>query len=244
MEYFCDVDPGPGSNGLMSTAHRPPTTTMRKIRVWIRPARVGSTSDLPAAGPFEPLRRRPDRADPFAEALPGEVVGDLLGRDLESEEGVDTREVATECGRCRMRRSGRTAGSSAHLECRARRRGGRAGCGPLRCARAGRRTGGARRCRPRAPCSRSRTAPGPRRCRRSVSILVDSASSIGRRDGLDTSRDGAVPPLGPAPAQLLLPGSPHRGVGAADGLVERWLGPGPSSLRMRLLSCPPHTDFG
>src|SRR4051812_24463231 len=73
-----------------------------KIRVWIRPLRVGSIgsglSDLRSAQPPEPLRSGAQRPDPLAEAMPGEVLGDLLSRDLQAEERVDTGKVAAQGG--------------------------------------------------------------------------------------------------------------------------------------------------
>src|SRR5688572_33201057 len=96
----------------------PPNTTSMKIRVCNRPFRVGNIrgllgrsaeqsswraggSRLAPEQPLPPLDRRADRADPLAELPLGEVLVDLLGRDLQSEEGVDAREVPTQGGRAR-----------------------------------------------------------------------------------------------------------------------------------------------
>src|SRR6266545_3790354 len=58
-----------------------------------------SLSDLASAGPPEPLDRGPGRSHPPAVAAAGDVVGDLLGGDLQPEEGVHAGEVAAVGGR-------------------------------------------------------------------------------------------------------------------------------------------------
>src|SRR5689334_11092937 len=87
-----------------------PTVASRKSLVWIRPSRVGTTGNRSlhrrVAGPFEPLRGRPQRPHLPDESPSCQVVGDLLGRDLQPEEGVDAREVAAE-----RRRSGGVEGA-------------------------------------------------------------------------------------------------------------------------------------
>ena len=52
-----------------------------------------------AEGPADPLGGGPQRAEPGTPAAPGQVVGDLLGRELQAEERVDAGEVAAEGGR-------------------------------------------------------------------------------------------------------------------------------------------------
>src|SRR5688572_16149142 len=90
---------------MSSAVSATPTVASRTIRVWILPNRVGSTADLLSdglvAGPLEPLTGRAERAEPLAETPPGEVVGDLLGGDLQAEEGVDAGEVAAQRRRAR-----------------------------------------------------------------------------------------------------------------------------------------------
>src|SRR5215470_16959798 len=89
----------------MMSVTSPPTIARSTSRVWIRPARVGSTviscesSGLLVACPAQPLPNRAERADPAAEPAPGQVIGDLLGRHLQPEEGVHAGEVAAQ--RCR-----------------------------------------------------------------------------------------------------------------------------------------------
>src|SRR4051794_6566273 len=86
----------PGSTGVMISVQMPPMISTAKMRVWIRPDRVGSMSDPLVPGPLRPLDRGANRSDPSAEAALGEGVADLLRRDLQSEEGVDAREVPAE----------------------------------------------------------------------------------------------------------------------------------------------------
>src|SRR4051812_12143204 len=95
----------------MIRVQREPTTASRKILVWTRPLRVGSTgvslgrrwrvgggggSDRPVADPLPPLAGGAARGELAGEALPDEVVGDLLGGDLQAEERVDPRERTAE----------------------------------------------------------------------------------------------------------------------------------------------------
>src|SRR3954449_11523452 len=77
-----------------------PTTASRKALGWMRPFKVGSTSvlsrssragsgdsDLLVADPLPPLAGRPPGAELRREALLDQVVGDLLGRDLQAKKG-------------------------------------------------------------------------------------------------------------------------------------------------------------
>src|ERR1700730_5470147 len=96
---------------------RPPTTASRKIVVCMRPVKVGTTPPpvpigslsgaralwvtelrLPVARPAQPLLDRTARPDLPAESTTSQVVGDLLGGDLQAEEGVHAGEVATQRG--------------------------------------------------------------------------------------------------------------------------------------------------
>src|SRR5918992_4149022 len=96
--YASVSGPGSPSTGVSSSVQIPPTITNRKTRVWIRPFSVGSTSDPLSSGPLPPLRRRAQRAQRGAESQLLQVVGDLLGGDLQAEEGVHAGEVAAEGG--------------------------------------------------------------------------------------------------------------------------------------------------
>src|SRR5688572_5415887 len=72
-----------------------------KMRVWIRPLSVGSIVsflDLASGDPLEPVVRGSERSDALAEPVLGQVRLDLLGGDLQPEEGVDAREVAAQRG--------------------------------------------------------------------------------------------------------------------------------------------------
>src|SRR5260370_14173732 len=94
---------------------RPPTTASRKILVCMRPVKVGTTPApvpigsvsgaralrvtelrLPVSRPAHPLPDRTARPDLAAESATSQVVGDLLGGDLQAEEGVHAGEVAAQ----------------------------------------------------------------------------------------------------------------------------------------------------
>src|SRR4051812_948620 len=108
-----------GSSEAMTKVQKAPIVARKKILDWIRPFSVGSiglTSDRGVLGPLEPLADGAARSDPLAESAPGEVVGDLLRRDLKAEEGVHAGEVAAEGGRAgRVHHSG-GAGGAPQLE--------------------------------------------------------------------------------------------------------------------------------
>src|SRR5271170_5791733 len=115
---------------------RPPTTASRKILVCMRPVNVGTTPApvpigslsgaraiygvielrLPVPCPAQPLLDRTARADLPAESAASQVVGDLLGGDLQAEEGVDTGEVATQRRGSRGIDHSGCAGGAAQLE--------------------------------------------------------------------------------------------------------------------------------
>src|ERR1700683_337009 len=83
-----------------------------------RQDRAGSERSLGplVPGPFHPLRNRAERADLLAEPAPGQIIADLLGGDLQPEEGVDAGEVTAERGRARGVDHALTARRSAQFE--------------------------------------------------------------------------------------------------------------------------------
>src|ERR1700738_1245712 len=109
---------------------RPPTTASRRILVCMRPVKVGTTPApvpigslsgaralwgtelrLPVARPAQPLPDRTARPDLPAESAASQVVGDLLGGDLQAEEGIHAGEVAAQrCGSRGVDHSGRAGG--------------------------------------------------------------------------------------------------------------------------------------
>src|SRR5262245_59014976 len=93
------------TNGVISSVQMPPTTSTRKIRVWMRPFRVGLTgasprrSRLPLPGPAHPLRERPSHAYVLDETVVGQVSGDPATGGPQPQEPVDGCEVRAEGGR-------------------------------------------------------------------------------------------------------------------------------------------------
>src|SRR5262245_38396732 len=132
--YTADSGAETGSSGPMISVTRPPTTASSTSRVWMRPPSVGSTvvppmswsrggpgpnrkySGLFVPCPAEPLPNRPECANPPAEPAPGQIVGYLLGSSLQSEEGVDTGEVATQSGSARCVHDSGAAPRTAQFE--------------------------------------------------------------------------------------------------------------------------------
>src|SRR5919199_382509 len=115
--YAVDSGASMGRIGVMIRVQIEPTTASRKILVWMRPFRVGSTGvSLGRSGareewrgaaggrrqigffrdPLPPLAGRAAGTELLGEALRDEVVGDLLRGDLQPEEGVHPREGAAE----------------------------------------------------------------------------------------------------------------------------------------------------
>src|SRR5689334_7489239 len=85
----------------------------------MRPYKVGTIaapSDAAVTGPAPPLFGRRRDAELAAEAELDQVVGDLLGGDLQTEEGVDAGEVATESRAARGVHAARLAAGADHLE--------------------------------------------------------------------------------------------------------------------------------
>src|SRR6478735_6246982 len=103
----------------MISVQRPPTKIVSTIRVWMRPYRVGTiaaASDAAVARPAPPLSGRRRDAELAAEAEFDQVVGDLLGRDLQPEEGVDAGKVTAQGRAARRVQPARLTPGADHLE--------------------------------------------------------------------------------------------------------------------------------
>src|SRR6478609_531454 len=216
----------------MISVHRPPTIAVSTIRVWMRPYRVGTTaasSDAAVTGPAPPLFGRPGDAELGAEAEPGQVVGDLLGGDLQAEEGVDAGEVAAERRAAGGVHPAGLAASADHLEVAVHVEPAdrvAAGAGVVEQVRqhpvladVGLQTG--------AVDDEVRVDLCGRHSRAALCLRVqigDDALTVRTRAQLaDLTGQRAVPTLCPAPFELGLPQLADRRVGAAHLLVG--LGP-------------------
>src|SRR5262249_39384892 len=83
---------------------------------WVALLSLLWTLGLLVACPAQPLPDRSECADPVAEAAPGQIVGDLLRRNLQAEECVNAGEVTPESGRARGVHDARAAARTAQLE--------------------------------------------------------------------------------------------------------------------------------
>src|SRR4051794_11375387 len=93
----------------MISVQIPPMIRVTKMRVWMRPCRVGvmgacsslgahgsGSSEAGVPGPLEPVAGGGDRAEALHEPEAGQVVADLERHVLQPEEGVDRRVVGAE----------------------------------------------------------------------------------------------------------------------------------------------------
>src|SRR6478609_3227163 len=214
-----------GRNGVMISVQMPPTTMVSTIRVWMRPYRVGTISapsDGAMAGPAPPLSGRRRDAELLAETELDQVVGDLLGGDLQAQEGVDAGEVATQRGATRRVHPARLAARADHLEASIDvEPADRVPTGARMIQQIGQYPvlpdvglqAGAVDDEIRVDLDRPRLALGGE--------VRDDALAMGPRPQLaDLAGDGAVPALPAAPFELFLPVLADRRVGAAHFLVR------------------------
>src|SRR3954447_26347310 len=222
-----------GSTGLMIRVQREPTTATKKILVWMRPFRVGSTgrpsrrrygirgSDRLVPDPLPPLGGGASRSQLLGEALLDQVVGDLLCSDLQAEERVHPREGAAERGAAGGVHLPGAARGPDDLEVRVDVQP------PHRIAADAGVVHQVGQHAVLADVGLEAGAVDDRVERADLRALVggdaDLDQSPGRPHLLDLADDHAVPALAAAAAQLLLPVPADRGVGAAHLLVQ----PGP-----------------
>src|SRR5271170_1356989 len=108
-----------GSTGVIISNHSDPMTPRLNTRVSQRPNNVGTiecSSDLLVARPAQPFARRADRIETPDEAEGDEVVHDVLGRKLKTQERVNAGEVAPQRRRTRRVHTTVAIAGAAHLE--------------------------------------------------------------------------------------------------------------------------------